>query len=69
MTDVYLLLQNAVGKMRPRLALVLASYFNFLLVLVVVVVRCQELSVIRHSDGDIFTIEGTHIYKRFLVEK
>jgi len=38
MTDVYLLLQNAVGKMRPRLALVLASYFNFLLVLVVVFV-------------------------------
>jgi len=64
MTDVYLLLQNAVEKMHPRLALVLASYFDFLLVLVVVV-RCQELSVIRHSDGDIFTIEGTFawIYK------
>ncbi|KAL6255132.1 hypothetical protein P5V15_013462 [Pogonomyrmex californicus] len=39
--------------MRP-LALVLTS-FNLLQVLV----RCQELSVIRHSDGDIFTIEGS----------
>ncbi|KYM96939.1 hypothetical protein ALC62_12374 [Cyphomyrmex costatus] len=36
------------------LALVLMS-FNLLQV----VVRCQELSVIRHSDGDIFTIEGS----------
>ncbi|XP_018352149.1 PREDICTED: uncharacterized protein LOC108754396 [Trachymyrmex septentrionalis] len=36
------------------LALVLTS-FNLLQV----VVRCQELSVIRHSDGDIFTIEGS----------
>ncbi|KYN09282.1 hypothetical protein ALC57_18611, partial [Trachymyrmex cornetzi] len=44
---------NAVGKMRS-LALVLTS-FNLLQV----VVRCQELSVIRHSDGDIFTIEGS----------
>ncbi|RLU21651.1 hypothetical protein DMN91_006026 [Ooceraea biroi] len=42
--------------MRPRLALVLASCFNLLLI---VVVRCQELSVIRHSDGDIFSIEGS----------
>lgn len=48
-------LQNAVGKMRS-LALVLTS-FNLLQV----VVRCQELSVIRHSDGDIFTIEGKYI--------
>lgn len=47
-------LQNAVGKMRS-LALVLMS-FNLLRV----VVRCQELSVIRHSDGDIFTIEGKY---------
>lgn len=38
--------------MRP-LALVLAGCFNLLQV-----VRCQELSVIRHSDGDIFTTEG-----------
>ncbi|EGI63894.1 hypothetical protein G5I_07696 [Acromyrmex echinatior] len=45
--------RNAVGKMRS-LALVLTS-FNLLQV----VVRCQELSVIRHSDGDIFTIEGS----------
>ncbi|XP_012525764.2 uncharacterized protein LOC105830770 isoform X2 [Monomorium pharaonis] len=36
------------------LALVLTS-FNLLQV----VIRCQELSVIRHSDGDIFTIEGS----------
>ncbi|XP_071646987.1 uncharacterized protein [Temnothorax longispinosus] len=36
------------------LALVLTS-FNLLQV----VVRCQELSVIRHADGDIFTIEGS----------
>lgn len=49
-------LQNAVGKMRS-LALVLTS-FNLLQV----VVRCQELSVIRHSDGDIFTIEGKFLY-------
>ena len=48
------MLQNAVGKMRS-LALVLTS-FNLLQV----VVRCQELSVIRHSDGDIFTIEGKY---------
>jgi len=47
-------LQNAVGKMRS-LTLVLTS-FNLLQV----VVRCQELSVIRHSDGDIFTIEGKY---------
>lgn len=51
----YLSLQNAVGKMRP-LALVLASYFYLLRV-----VYCQELSVIRHTDGDIFTIEGKYI--------
>ncbi|XP_050456482.1 uncharacterized protein LOC126854127 isoform X1 [Cataglyphis hispanica] len=37
------------------LALVLASCFYFLQI----VIRCQELSVIRHSDGDIFTIEGS----------
>lgn len=48
-------LQNAVGKMRS-LTLVLTS-FNLLQV----VVHCQELSVIRHSDGDIFTIEGKYI--------
>lgn len=52
---VHLSLQNAVGKMCP-LALVLASCFCLLQV----VVRCQELSVIRHSDGDIFTIEGKY---------
>ncbi|XP_032670365.1 uncharacterized protein LOC116843751 isoform X2 [Odontomachus brunneus] len=39
--------------MRP-LALVLASYFYLLRV-----ACCQELSVIRHTDGDIFTIEGS----------
>ncbi|XP_014484125.1 PREDICTED: uncharacterized protein LOC106749315 [Dinoponera quadriceps] len=39
--------------MRP-LALVLASYFYLLQV-----AYCQELSVIRHTDGDIFTIEGS----------
>ena len=55
-TFIYFLsLQNAVGKMRP-LALVLAGCFNLLQV----VVYCQELSVIRHSDGDIFTIEGKY---------
>ncbi|CAL1682001.1 unnamed protein product [Lasius platythorax] len=37
------------------LALVLASCLNLLQI----VVHCQELSVIRHSDGDIFTIEGS----------
>lgn len=52
-TSIYVL-QNAVGKMRS-LTLVLTS-FNLLQV----VVRCQELSVIRHSDGDIFTIEGKY---------
>jgi len=51
---LFCVLQNAVGKMRS-LALVLTS-FNLLQV----VVRCQELSVIRHSDGDIFTIEGKY---------
>lgn len=51
---LYVYLQNAEGKMRP-LALVLASCFNLLQV-----VHCQELSVIRHSDGDIFTIEGNY---------
>lgn len=50
---IYLSLQNAVEKMRS-LALVLASCLNLLQI----VVHCQELSVIRHSDGDIFTIEG-----------
>lgn len=59
---VYLLLQNAVEKMRPRLAPVLASCINLLLV--VVIGRCQELSVIRHSDGDIFTIEGKCFIKK-----
>ncbi|XP_067217394.1 uncharacterized protein sha isoform X2 [Linepithema humile] len=54
MIYVHLSLQNAVGKMR-FLALVLASCFYLLQV----VVHCQELSVIRHSDGDIFTIEGS----------
>lgn len=55
------MLQNAVGKMRS-LALVLTS-FNLLQV----VVRCQELSVIRHSDGDIFTIEGKYIRYCFAI--
>lgn len=50
----YLSLQNAVEKMRP-LALVLASYFHLLQI-----AHCQELSVIRHTDGDIFTIEGKY---------
>ncbi|TGZ53404.1 hypothetical protein DBV15_01527 [Temnothorax longispinosus] len=50
--DLSITARNAVGKMRS-LALVLTS-FNLLQV----VVRCQELSVIRHADGDIFTIEG-----------
>ncbi|XP_017799420.1 PREDICTED: uncharacterized protein LOC108580221 [Habropoda laboriosa] len=44
---------NAVGKMR-LLVLVLAGCLNLL-----ETVRCQELSVIRHSDGDIFTLEGS----------
>ncbi|XP_017758840.1 PREDICTED: uncharacterized protein LOC108549815 [Eufriesea mexicana] len=44
---------HAVGKMR-LLVLVLAGCFN-----VLEIVRCQELSVIRHSDGDIFTLEGS----------
>ncbi|KAL0118914.1 hypothetical protein PUN28_009501 [Cardiocondyla obscurior] len=35
------------------LALVLTSFILLL------VVHCQELSVIRHTDGDIFTIEGS----------
>lgn len=56
-TFIYLSLQNAVGKMRS-LALVLASCFNLLQI----VVHCQELSIIRHSDGDIFTIEGKYVY-------
>lgn len=46
------LFQNAAEKMR-LLVLVLAGILN-----VLVFVRCQELSVIRHSDGDIFTLEG-----------
>ncbi|XP_012249606.1 uncharacterized protein LOC100744435 [Bombus impatiens] len=36
------------------LVLVLAGCLN-----VLEIVRCQELSVIRHSDGDIFTLEGS----------
>lgn len=44
--------QNAAEKMR-LLVLVLAGILN-----VLVFVGCQELSVIRHSDGDIFTLEG-----------
>lgn len=48
----YTLFQNAVGKMR-LLVLVLAGCLN-----VLEITRCQELSVIRHSDGDIFTLEG-----------
>ncbi|CAK9833951.1 hypothetical protein ANTRET_LOCUS10559 [Anthophora retusa] len=36
------------------LVLVLAGCLNLL-----ETVRCQELSVIRHSDGDIFTLEGS----------
>ncbi|CAL7939713.1 unnamed protein product [Xylocopa violacea] len=36
------------------LVLVLASCLN-----VLEIVRCQELSVVRHSDGDIFTLEGS----------
>lgn len=36
------------------LVLVLAGILN-----VLVFVGCQELSVIRHSDGDIFTLEGS----------
>ncbi|XP_053973717.1 uncharacterized protein LOC128873840 [Hylaeus volcanicus] len=44
---------NAVGKMR-LLVLVLAGCLN-----VLEITRCQELSVIRHSDGDIFTLEGS----------
>lgn len=46
------LFQNAAEKMR-LLVLVLAGILN-----VLVFVGCQELSVIRHSDGDIFTLEG-----------
>ncbi|OAD56061.1 Odorant receptor Or1 [Eufriesea mexicana] len=46
-------ISHAVGKMR-LLVLVLAGCFN-----VLEIVRCQELSVIRHSDGDIFTLEGS----------
>lgn len=53
---VHLSLQNAVEKMRS-LALVLASCFYLLQI-----VHCQELSVIRHSDGDIFTIEGKYSF-------
>lgn len=56
LTFIYLSLQNAVGKMRS-LALVLASCFNLLQI----VVHSQELSIIRHSDGDIFTIEGKYV--------
>ncbi|XP_031844242.1 shavenoid isoform X2 [Nomia melanderi] len=36
------------------LVLVVASCLN-----VLEITRCQELSVIRHSDGDIFTLEGS----------
>ena len=61
------LFQNAVEKMR-LLVLVLAGCLN-----VLKIVRSQELSVIRHSDGDIFTLEGkTRIkcnYKSFFVEQ
>ncbi|XP_076238265.1 shavenoid [Calliopsis andreniformis] len=44
---------NAVWKMR-LLVLVLAGCLN-----VLEITRSQELSVIRHSDGDIFTLEGS----------